>query len=276
MNNDRQLRTRPVRRLLDVALAVVTALALAAPAVAYVVVLKDGSQIIAEEKYRIQDGQAFIELPNGTVTSIDADEIDVEATEEANAEGYGQALVIERGTTRERTESDSRPADTQRRKSLADLVERGNNERLRLEPRRREEPEESAAPLVRTPAGFVDLQSMPRRPFRDVELASDLQRFFRSQGIDNVELYQGTEPTHPFAEITTNSEASVFRSLEIAAESFLAARENHPDRITALELLLATPDRDRAGQFVLTPAMARELVGEEIDVAEFFVEHVQF
>jgi hypothetical protein len=264
------------KNILLAAIPLMLALAVALPAAAYVVVLKDGSQIMAEKEYRVENGKAIIELPNGTVTFIEASEIDQEATEKANAEGYGQALVIERGKVRERTEADSQPTDAQKRKSLADLVEQGGSERLRLEPRRREEPDVSAAPLEKTPAGFVDLQSVPRRPFRDVELASEMQRFFRGQGIDNVELYQGTEPSRPFAEITTNSEASVFRSLEIAAESLLATRESYPERLTALELLLATPDRERAGQFVLTPELARDLVSEGTEIAEFFVENVQF
>jgi hypothetical protein len=91
-----------------------------------------------------------------------------------------------------------------------------------------------------------------------------------------VELYQGTQASRPFAEISTNSEASVFRALKIAAEALLAVQQDHPDKVSALELLLATPERERAGQFVLTRDLARDLVGDHVEVAHFFVEHVQF
>jgi len=256
------------------ALVLAALVTLAAPAAAYIVILSDGSKIVADKEYTIKDGKAIIELPNGTVTFIDAKEIDVEATKKANEEGYGKALVIEDGKVRERTDSDDQPQE-EKRKSLADLVANRDG-KVRLEPYRREEPTNPAAAVVKTTAGFVDLQSLPRRPFRDVELAGEMQRFFRGQGIDNVELYQGTESSRPFAEITTNSEASVFRALQIAAEALLAVQQDHPDKVTALELLLATPERERAGQFVLTPKLAQDLVGDDVEVAHFFVQHVQF
>lgn len=258
---------------LTAATTLAAVLLLSSPAAAYTVVLEDGSKIMAEKEYRVRDGQAIIELPNGTFTSIDVDQIDVEATREANEAGYGKAVVIEGSETRT---PDTRPqTQTEKRKSLADLVA-SREGGARLERHRREEASATETPTTTTQAGFTDLQSHPRRPFRHGEIATEMQRFFRGQGVDGVELYQGTEPTRPFAEITTNSEGSVFRSLEIAAEALLAVQENHPDRVTALELLLATPERKRAGQFVLTRELARDLVGEEVEVARFFVDHVQF
>jgi len=259
----------------NVVLGALAALILSAPAMAYVIVLKSGDTIIADKEYRIENGKAIIELPNGTSTFLDANEIDVEATRKANEEGYGKALVIEGGDARTRTEADSRPEE-ERRKSLADLAA-SRDGKVKLEPYRREQPAATPGEVaIKTRAGFVDLQSLPRRPFRDVELAGEMQRFFRGQGIDNVELYQGTQPSRPFAEITTNSEASVFRALEIAAEALLAVQQDHPDRVAALELLLATPERERAGQFVLTRDLAQDLVGDHVEVAHFFVQHVQF
>lgn len=254
-------------------LGVLLALLLALPAAAYVVVLQDGSKIMAEEKYRVEGDRAIIELPNGTVTFIEVDQIDVEATEKANEAGYGKALVIEGGETRERGESDRNPA-AERRRSLAELATRRESDRSRLEPQRRAAPDDG--PVRKTSAGFVDLQTLPRRPFRTVELTSEVQRAFRGRGVDEVELYQGSQPDRVFAEITTASEASVFRALEVAADILLAIREEHAGEVGSFELLLATPDRQRAGQFHLTPEMARELTAEETQVAEFFVEYVEF
>ncbi len=254
-------------------LAALAALILAGPAAAYVIVLKSGDQMVVAKEYKIENGKAIIELPNGVVTSMDPNEIDVEATRKANEAGYGKALVIDGGDARARTNADNEQPEEG--KSLADLAaSRGG--KVRLEPYRREQPANPATKTVKTPAGFIDLQSLPRRPFRDVELAGEMQRFFRGQGIDNVELYQGTESSRPFAEITTNSEASVFRALQIAAEALLAVEQDHPDKVSALELLLATPERERAGQFVLTRDLAQDLVGDHVEVAQFFVQHVQF
>ncbi len=243
----------------------------ASSAAAYVVVLQDGSKILAEKEYEVRDGQAIITLPNGTETFIDADQIDREATENANRRGYGEAVVIERDDSRQPKPT---PEAAERRKTLADLA--SPETRVdRLEPHRRESREREGG-AARTPAGYPDLSSLPPQPFHDLELASEVQRFFRGQGLDGVELYQGSGPSRLYAEITTNSEASVFRTLEVAAEALLAARDSHPGEIEALELFLTTAERERAGQFVLTSELARELVAGETEVSRFYVEHVQF
>lgn len=260
---------RPIRTAV-LALAFLLA---ALPAAAYIIVLKDGSKIVADHEYRVENGRAIITMPNGTETFLDVKEIDRAATEEANKQGYGSALVIKDGTGK--TVSPTAQAQEPEEKSLAELSAERTRRQPLLETRRREESTDLAQPS-KTFAGYVDLGTLTRRPFPNLELASEMQRFFRGQGIDNVELYQGTQTDRPFAEITTNSEASVFRALQVAAEALLAVRESHPKEISALEVLLATPDRSRAGQFVLTPDLAKELVGDNVEVSKFFVENVQF
>lgn len=263
-------RNRPSTALAVVAVLLLAWVALPRTAAAYVVVLKDGSEIIADREYEVREGRAIITLPNGTTTFLDADEIDREATERANRQGYGKARVIEDAETNRVKTAEP---EAQRRKTLADLTT-GETDLDRLEPHRRRDPE--AAEAGTTFAGYPDLSSLPSRPFRDLEIASEVQRLFRGQGIDGVELYQGSQPDRLFAEVTTNSEASVFRALEVASQALLATRESHAEAVGALELFLATPDRERAGQFILTPELARELLQGEVEVARFFVEHVQF
>lgn len=260
-----------IRTLAAASLCLLLSLAGSSPLAAYVVVLKDGSKIVADKEYEVRDGKAIITLPNGTETFIDAAEIDREATEQANRRGYGKAVVIEGSDTRQLKTA---PPPEDRRQTLADVA--SPETRLdRLEPQRREgRAREGVA--ARTPAGYTDLSSLPPRPFQDLDLAAEVQRFFRGQGIDGVDLYQGSQGDRLFAEITTNSEASVFRALEVAAEALLAARDSHPGEVSALEVFLATPDRERAGQFVLTPELARELVGGEVEISRFFVDNVQF
>jgi hypothetical protein len=53
-------------------------------------------------------------------------------------------------------------------------------------------------------------------------------------------------------------------------------REARPDQVEALELVMTTPDRERAGQFVVTPETAAQLMTKEVDIATFFLAHVQF
>lgn len=259
---------KPLRRL---ALAVLAALLLAVPASAYIVVMKDGSKITAAEEYEVRGDKAIITLPSGAVTQIDLDEIDQEKTRETNERGYGDAKVVDDGTTRQVRKS---PEETKPRRGLSDIADR-ETQLDRLEPRRRAERGQVRAP-ERTAAGFTDLSRVVRQPFHDLEAAAEVQRFFRGQGIDGVELYQGTRLQNLYVEVTTASEASVFRALEVAAQALLASRESHGDAIGAMELYLATPDRERAGQFVLTRALAEDLVGGGTEVSQFFLENVQF
>jgi len=262
---------KAVPKPLRLALAAVLGLALAAPAAAFVIYLADGSKIIAAQKYEVEGDQAIITMPNGTRTSIDLSEIDGEATEKANQKGYGDAVIIDDGTTRQVKEVDDGEV---RRRRISDLANREPS-LDRLEPRRREEPK-GVRSAGTTTAGFPNLGNLVRQPYSDLEVASQIQRALRGQGIDSVELYQGTTSGHLLAEVTAASEASVFRALEVAAEALISAHDSYPQRIQALELLLTTPDQERAGQFVLTSELARELVSGSTEVSRFFVQHVQF
>ena len=73
-------------------------LLVAMPAWGYVVILKDGTQIITREKYRREGDRVYLILQNGTETFITASEIDFAKTDELNVENIGQVRVIEQGT----------------------------------------------------------------------------------------------------------------------------------------------------------------------------------
>jgi len=85
--------TRPVLFILLV-LSVLGGAASLRAASSYTVVLKDGSTIIAKEKYRIEGSRAIITLLNGTQTFVRADQIDIAKTDAANRGSYGSAVVI--------------------------------------------------------------------------------------------------------------------------------------------------------------------------------------
>jgi hypothetical protein len=254
--------------------ALAVALILAQPLAAYTIHLKDGSTIIAKEKYRIENGKAIIVMPNGTKTFLDAREIDVRKTEEANRNNYGTAVVLENET---RTEPG--PPPPPRQQTVSDLITNRTAAPRELPGVRRETPGTAASRpggVAKTKAGFVDFSTVARKPYANLDVASELQQFFRGQGLEEVEIYSGTQASRPLLEVTTNSEAAIFRALAVGSTALLHMRDRHPDRIEAFELLLTTAERARAGQFVLTPEMASELVSKRVDVAAFFVNYVQF
>jgi hypothetical protein len=265
-----------LRRLATAALA----LLLASPLAAYTIYLKNGQTIQAKAKYRIEKGKAYITLSNGTQSFIDANEIDVSRTETQNKSDYGgNAVVLDQGTP---GKNQTPPPPAQ--KKLSELI--ASREAPRELPGRRDKPGTSATsatsvnttgkPAVKTRAGFTDLTTLSRRPFAQADVLGELQQFFHGQGVDDVEVFAGTQGDRPLVEVTTSSEGAVFRALSIGANALLHIRDRFPNRVGALELSLVTPSKERAGQFVLTPEMASDLVAKKVEPPVFFVENVQF
>jgi hypothetical protein len=260
---------RHPRLALFVLLALSAAALLAAGG--YTIVLKDGSTLVAKEKYRVEGTRAIITQLNGTQTFVRADQIDVPKTEAANRNGYGSAVVIP-GSPQD---IGAPPPQMEKDKTLADLA-RGGASARELPTTRRDKNEAVPGRLIKTRAGYLDLSTLPRKPYTHADLTAEMQQFFRGQGIEEVEIYEGTQGDRPLLEITTNSEGSVFKALTTAANGLLHMRDAFPGKIAAFEVLLTTPSRERAGQFVLTPDMATDLVSKKVDVTAFFVRYVQF
>jgi hypothetical protein len=251
------------------------ALLAAAPLLAagYTIVFTDGTTLVAKQKYKIQNGRAIITQLNGTQTFVAASSIDVARTEAANRNGYGSATIVP-GSPQD---IGPPPAEIPRDRTIGDLIATRGAGPREIAPTKRTK----AAPavpggVVKTKAGYVDLGALPRRPYSHADVAAQLQQFFRGQGIEEVEIYEGTSPDRPLLEITTNSEGSVFKALATAANALLHIRDTVPGSVAAFDLLLMTPSRERAGQFVLTPELATDLVAKKVEMAAFFLRNVQF
>lgn len=248
----------------------VLTLALAAPLSAYTVYLKDGRTIQTKDKPRIVDGRAIVILLNGTEAAFDAREIDSRRTEEMNKKNLGAAELIDGGPS-----GNPPPAAAPQGQSpsrLTDLAARGVGPRDA--PARRNPSSASAG--GRTATGFPDFLTTPRTPYADAAVASELRTFFLGQKVEGVAIYQGTQSGRPLAEITTSSEGSVFKALSVGANAVLHIRDRFPQAVSGLELVMVTPARERAGQFVLTPDMAEDLVAKRVNLVAFYLENVQF
>ena len=256
-----------LRRLIPAALS----LLLASPLAAYTIYLKNGQSIQAKGKYRIENGKAYITLSNGTQSFIAAKEIDIPRTEAENKSDYGgNAVILDQGAA-----GKGQPASPPPPKKLSDFIT--SHDARDLPGSRRDKPAPStAAGSLKTRAGFNDLTRLARRPYPQADVLAELQQFFHGQGIDDVEIYAGTQGDRPLIEVTTSSEGAVFRALSITANALLHIRDRFPNKVAALELTMATPARERAGQFVLTPEMASDLVAKKVEPPAFYVENVQF
>lgn len=259
-----------LRRVALVALVTVLA---AGPLAAYTIYLKDGSTIQAKSKYRIDGNRAYIILPNGLESFIDAKEIDAKRTETANQGGkgaYGGTAVV----LSDKSPEEPRAGIPQQRR-IQDVIAKQGSE-LRGPQR---DPQEVVAPpreIVRTPTGNTDFSSLPRRAYDSPEITAEIRQFFLGQGVAEVAVFTGTQPSHPLVQVTVSSENGVFRGLAVGANAILHIRDRFPGKVEAFDLLLVTTAGERGGQFVLTPAMATDLVAKKVQLAAFFVENVQF
>lgn len=255
---------RPLRRLM----ILFALLLVAVPAWGYVVVLKDGTQIITREKYRREGDRVYLVLQSGTETFIASTEIDFAKTEELNKDHVGQAKVIETGAVTVVKEDPQQ----QKKPTLRDLVGKG---RLSV-PESKKGAGAGEAELPFTRAGFVDLWSFPTSALADPELDEELSRYLVGQGVTSFRVLQGTEKGHVLLRVTANSESAVFKGLRDAASALVQAQTRFPDRIAAVELVMSTDSDKRAGQFVLTRELASQLLSGAIDPPTFFYRHVQF
>jgi hypothetical protein len=256
-------------RLARVTVAVLLALC-AGPLAAYTVWMKDGSSIVARGPYEVKKGKAIITLINGEQSFIDASQIDAARTTAANqGKDYN---TTELGTTRVVPGQEVLPPKD---KSLTDLIATHRPSTRQL-PSAKRTSEAAPGQTVRSKAGYLDLTTLQRVPYVRSEVVADLQPFFRSQGLDEVEIWNGSQPDRLLIEVTTDSEAAVFQGLTAGANALLRLRERFPQAVAAIELLMKTPGREKAGQFVLTPETATALVAKKIDAGSFFVANVQF
>jgi len=251
----------------------VLALLLPAPLLAYTIYLKDGSRIVARDKYKIENGQAIIVLQNGTETMIKASEIDEARTAQANTSNLGTALVLDQGKlTDTPTPPPAAPPD------LSDMLAKSTVPRRDLPLARRPSSVRQEAEKAggKTPGGFLDFASLAHNPFAAVDIATDIKQACRAYGLEDVAVFRGTRPDRAFLDITTDSEASVFRTLAIAAKVLSDVRQKYGDKLAAIELLMTTTARDRAGQFVITPEQAADLIAKKVDIPTFYVQNVEF
>lgn len=237
----------------------------------YVVYLKDGHTIVAKEKYKVDKDKAIITLLNGTQTFIPLAQVDVAKTDQANRDGYGSAVVLP-GAPQEIVPAGKAPTD----RTLGDLIKSRETVPRELPTTRRDKNAATSGRMIKTKAGFNDLSTLPQKAFPNAEVATELRQAFHGQGVDDVEIFEGTQSDRPLLAITTNSEGSVFKALSVAANALLRVRDLYPNKVGALELVLSMPSRERAGQFVLTPDQASELAAKKTDLASFFVRNVQF
>lgn len=245
-------------------LVLLLAVTAAVPALAYTIVLTDGSTLEAREKYRVEGDKALIYLVNGTLVTYELSKIDRKKTDAANTSNYGTAILFEDG----KAKKGPPPPPPPRSDTLSNLIkERRTDLRAPTQSRRSRVLQADRG----SPPALADLEV-----FGDAALVGELQQYFRSQGVETVGIYRGGTALRPLVIAQANSEGAVFRALSTAASALLEMRARHGDSLPGLELRLEASGRSNAGYFTLDPDRAYELTDEKTEVATFFVKYVEF
>ncbi len=245
---------------------------LTSPASAYIVFLKNGSQITTQKKYELQGDKVLLTLSNGTTASYRASDVDFAKTDEVNRYGTlsnSQLLNVKDN----RVPVAVRPDDE---KSFGDLI---SNRNLALPERKAKSntgADGKAGQPITTAAGFVNLPALPRKPFAEQEIAADIMTYLRSQGVDDVRVFQGSKIKRVLVEIVASSEASVFKSLKDAANCLVQLDQRFPRKVEAIELYMTADGKLPAGQFTLTADLANQLASGRVEPSTFFMRYVEF
>lgn len=245
------------------------------PAFAYIVFLKNGQQITVKDKPRIVGNKAIVVMPSGTESSIEASEIDFAKTEEVNKTNFGTAKLIE-GRDSRLLEQGTKVDKSS--KTVGELIAERRVGLSLPEPPTPPSKAQGGGDLPRTAAGYVDLftLALERKAYRQTDITTELLQYLRGQGLEGVSIYEGSKTKRALLEIATNSEAAVFKGLKESANALIQARGSFPGQLEALELVMVTDARVRAGQFVLTPELATLLASGEIEPTAFFLRYVEF
>jgi hypothetical protein len=244
---------------------VVLVLALAAvPAAAYTVYLKDGSTIDAEGPYVVDGERALITLRSGTATEMPLAEIDVEKTRTNNRGLLSDALVLQDG---QMVDMETARAAQPKRETLADRIARGQTT-LSAVPR--------ATPGAPAAVSATPAVTLPVREQLEDRTAEFLKQIFAGESVPGVALYRGAVAGQPLIEVTTDTEAGVFRGLLVAAFALQQAREEADAALSAVELRFVTAQGKPAGDFLLTPELAADLTSSRVAPSEFYIRQVRF
>lgn len=251
-------------------LALLALVLVAAPAFAYTIYLKDGSRIVAREKYVIEGDKALITLPSGTRSSLAASEIDVPRTEAANQSRLGgTAMVIEGGEPTEIKKQASAPPPKPR---LQDLI-RSNEAGMRQPPPR---PEPTSVPRAAATAGPARGGATERAPYGDATIAAEIKGLVTARGVTGIAVHRGARAKWPLLVFETGSEGAVFKALVVGANALLALEAKSPGAVEGFELQCETPDGGSGGRFQVTPQLAGEIASGRYEITRFYVENVVF
>ncbi len=230
----------------------------AGAALAYVVVLKDGSKIFARSKYEVRGANAVITLENGNITQIPFSQIDVPGSDRYNKENVGNVIAI---STPQEKELETPKTTDKKRENLEQFI-------------REKKKEETAAPSPQparpaTPAPAAASAGSSGGSTGNPFIDREAERVFTEGGITQYRLSPG-----PRVAFIASEEDSVFRALNAAARLIVSLGST--GKATSLDVSVVSAAGEEGGKFKMTPDNARGLTEGSETASEFFVKRVIF
>ena len=223
----------------------------------YVVILRNGTRVVAKEKYQIKGPNAVFVTKIGTLTSIPLSQVDVQATEKVNALHLGDAKSLDWVDVQKVVPT---PTPTRAVSSLGHIREGIATKEG-----------EAARPTPTPGVMFRDTH------YRDAQIDQAFQ-----QGLESYHLYlyrtsQGTEPNYLFIEIQVNGQPETLKALQAVTATYQILVEKAPDRAPErVEVQMLNEAGKEAGVFRLSAVDANELVTGKVSPENFYLQHVIF
>jgi hypothetical protein len=223
---------------------------LAAPARAYVLVLKDGSKVFGKAKYEIKREFAVFTLESGNVAQIPLAKVDVPATEQYNKENVGNVLVLDR--------PDAKVLETPKTTS----TDRQNLSRYIQQHDSQPKAPRSNAPKAAAPRPAVEEIS-------DGQIIREAIRILEGAGVTQYKLQAG-----PKVVIVADQDDGVFKAINAAAR--LAQDLIALGKTASLEVEIVSSNGSEGGRFRMTAENVKDLTDGQMTASEYFVNNVIF
>ena len=223
----------------------------------YVVVLRNGTRIVAKEKYQVKGPNAIFATKIGTLTSVPLSQVDVTATEKANALNLGDAQALDWVDIQRIFPT---PTPTPQMSALG-----------RIRPGIATKEGDAAKPTPTPGVGYRETR------YRDPQVDQAFQ-----QGLESYHLYlyrtsEGTQPGYLFLEIQVNGQPETLKALQAVSSTYQLLAEKAPNRLPErVEIQMINEAGKEAGLFRMSVADAAELVSGKVTPDKFFVDHVIF
>ena len=237
----------------------------AARALAYVIILKDGTRIVAREKPNTQGKSWVFVVPSGNRQSIPVTEVDMEKTEKVNASGTGDAYELDQGaTTLQQT-------DPSRKPSISEFIQTTKKTGIGETPE--PTPGKGATQPGSRPGGIQEPSTAAVVEGVDPAVSDAFVRAFAGASLRGARL--APMPKGVRVQAITDNEQQVFASLGAVARGLKEARALGKP-LDKAEVVLGTAAGENAGRFVMNADDADALLNGRISAARYFVANVAF